>query len=247
MTFQTGPQPLVSSISVFKSGLTCYAKISVRLPASSAQRRQNIKISTEIIFISASAINISGLYKDRGSDRPKSKSPSPMSLSSVDDAHVRSEVRLNAAHAIKPQLTFELKTLRSCRYKELIPKAHDISNVSTHIPSFSDLTADLEAATRAVRSQRHESRYSKVYALFLRWTSDDLGVVTESNDLQVVFQDLYHYQVESYKIPDERPDTALKRRLLKFLEKDAEDTLLIIYYAGHAKTHQSDTAPVWHA
>lgn len=170
-----------------------------------------------------------------------------MSLSSMDDAHGGSEVRLKAAYAIKPQLTFELKNVRSCRYKELIPTSHDISNVSTHIPSFSDLTADLEAATRVVWSQRHQSRYSKVYALFLRWKSDDLGVVTESNDLQLVFQDLYHYQVESYKIPDERPDTALKRRLLKFLENDAKDTLLIVYYAGHAKIHESHTAPVWHA
>ncbi len=130
---------------------------------------------------------------------------------------------------------------------ELIPNTHDISYISKHIPTLSDLTADLEAATHAVWSRRHESRYSKVYALFLRWESDDLGVVTESNELQHVFQDLYHYQVESYKIPDERPDTSLKRRILQFLENDGKDTLLIVYYAGHAKKNQSNTAPTWYA
>jgi hypothetical protein len=130
---------------------------------------------------------------------------------------------------------------------ELSPNTHDISYVSKHIPTLSDLTADLEAATHAVWSRRHESRYSNVYALFLRWESDDLGVITESNDLQHVFQDLYHYQVESYNIPDERPDASLKRHILQFLENDAKDTLLIVYYAGHAKRHQSNTGPTWHA
>jgi hypothetical protein len=130
---------------------------------------------------------------------------------------------------------------------ELMPNTHDVSYVSKHIPTLSDLTADLEAATRTAWSRRHESRYSKAHALSLRWESDDLGVITESNDLQHVFQDLYHYQVESYKIPDERPDTSLKRRILQFLEHDRKDTLLIVYYAGHAKKHQLNTAPMWHA
>jgi hypothetical protein len=131
---------------------------------------------------------------------------------------------------------------------ELVPNTHDVSYVSKHIPSLSELTADLESATHALWSRRHESRYSKVIALFLRWESDDLKVVTESNDLQHVFEDLYHYQVQSYKIPDERPDTSLKRRILQFLENDGKDTLLIVYYAGHAKRNiQLNAAPLWQA
>jgi hypothetical protein len=105
---------------------------------------------------------------------------------------------------------------------ELIPNTHDISYTSNHVPTLSDLTADLEAATHAVWSRRHESRYSKVCALFVRWESDDLGVETESNDLQHVFQDLYHYQVESYKIPDKKPDASLTGRILQFLNNDEE-------------------------
>jgi hypothetical protein len=133
-------------------------------------------------------------------------------------------------------------------FVELAPNTHDVSHVSKHIPSFAELTADLESAARALWSRRHESRYSKVNAIFLRWESDDLGVVTESNDLQHVFEDLYHYQVQSYKIPDERPDTSLKRWILKFLEDDGRDAVLIVYYAGHAKRNtQLNASPLWHA
>ena len=136
----------------------------------------------------------------------------------------------------------------SNEFFELTPNTHDISYSSKHIPSLAELTADLEAATHAVWSRRHHSRYSKACALFLRWESDDLGVMKESNDLQHVFQDMYHYQVESYRIPDERPDTSLKLRTLQFLEHDGKDALLIVYYAGHAKKSiQSNAAPVWHA
>ena len=123
-----------------------------------------------------------------------------------------------------------------------------MSYVSKHIPSLAELTVDLESAAQGLWSRRHKFRYSKVNALFLRWDSDDLGVEAESSDLRHVLEDLYHYQVEFYKIPDERPDTSLKRRILQFLEIDGKDTLLIVYYAGHAKRNiQLNAPPLWHA
>ncbi len=123
-----------------------------------------------------------------------------------------------------------------------------MSYVSKHIPGLFELTTDLESAAQALWARRHESRYSQVHALSLRWESDDLGVVTESNNLQHVFEDLYHYHVQSFQIPDERPDTSLKRQILQFLENDGKDTLLIVYYAGHAKRSvQLNSPPIWHA
>lgn len=84
--------------------------------------------------------------------------------------------------------------------------------------------------------------------LLLRWKSDDLGVVTEINDLRHVFEDMYHYHVQDYEIPDERPDSSLSRRVLDFLEKDDQDTLFIVYYTGHAqRSLQTNEAPTWFA
>lgn len=96
--------------------------------------------------------------------------------------------------------------------------------------------------------RRHDIRYSKVQVLMLRWEDDDLGVITELNALEHVFVDLYHYAVQTYSIPSEKPDKALKRRVLDFLEDDGPETLLILYYAGHATSSlQTNEAPIWSA
>ena len=82
--------------------------------------------------------------------------------------------------------------------------------------------------------------------LLLSWLTDDLGVTAEVQRLQHVFQDMYQFQVETYQIPDEKPDRALKGRILEFLVNDQEDTLLILYYAGHARRGpQSNEGPLW--
>jgi hypothetical protein len=101
---------------------------------------------------------------------------------------------------------------------------------------------------KAAWSRRHDIRYSKVQVLTLRWEDDDLGVVTELNALDHVFADLYHYEVQTYSIPSEKPDKAIKRRILDFLEHDGLETLLILYYAGHAiSSVQVNEAPIWFA
>ncbi|KAL2072072.1 hypothetical protein VTL71DRAFT_11415 [Oculimacula yallundae] len=128
----------------------------------------------------------------------------------------------------------------------LAPKTHDISLVGEHIPDIAHLAADLQVAVNAGWSRRHDVRYSKVQVLLLKWKDDDLGVETELKDLGQVFGDLFHYGVDMFDIPSEKPDKALKRRVFDFLENDGEDTLLILYYAGHAKLSvQANEAPVW--
>jgi hypothetical protein len=75
-----------------------------------------------------------------------------------------------------------------------------------------------------------------------------LGVETELKDLEHVFIDLFYYGVTTYEIPSEKPDKALKRRVFDFLDHDGDETLLILYYAGHAKTSlQLNEAPIWFA
>jgi hypothetical protein len=128
----------------------------------------------------------------------------------------------------------------------LAPRTHDSSLAEQHIPNIAHLAADLEASVQAVWPRRHDFRYSKVQVLLISWGEDDLGVVKEVTDLQKVFEDLYHYEVKLYRIPSVKPDKALKRRMLEFLDSDREDTLLILYYAGHAKkSPQSNEAPIW--
>jgi hypothetical protein len=130
----------------------------------------------------------------------------------------------------------------------LSARTHDISFSGQHIPNITRLVADLEKAVKAGWPNRHEIRYSKVEVLLLSWEDDDLRVETELKALQHVFADLYHFGVQSYMIPNEKPDKALKRRVFDFLDYDGEEVLLILYYAGHAKTSlQSNEAPIWFA
>ena len=130
----------------------------------------------------------------------------------------------------------------------MAPKTHDISLIGEHIPDIAYLAADLQVAVNAAWSRRHDIRYSKVQILLLRWEDDDLGVEAEVKDLQHVFTDLYGYGVATYEIPTEKPDKALKRRVFDFLDHDGDETLLILYYAGHAKTSmQMNEAPLWFA
>jgi hypothetical protein len=138
--------------------------------------------------------------------------------------------------------------LSESSFKNITPKTHDISLVEKHVPCIEDLAADLEAAVQAVWPRRHEMRYSHVQVLLLSWEDDDLGVASEIKDLRHVFMDIYNYQVQTYEIPNLTPDKAVKRRIFDFLEHDGEETLLIVYYAGHAKrSFQSNEAPIWMA
>ena len=48
-----------------------------------------------------------------------------------------------------------------------------------------------------------------------------------------VFCELYRYEVSVYLILSYRPDCALNRRVIQFVEEALQDSLLIFYYAGH--------------
>jgi hypothetical protein len=84
--------------------------------------------------------------------------------------------------------------------------------------------------------------------LLLSWEADDLGVEAEIQPLRRVLEDRYHFGVQDYKIPSIKPDKALKKRIFDFLDEDDKDTLLIVYYAGHARgALQSNEASLWFA
>jgi hypothetical protein len=133
-------------------------------------------------------------------------------------------------------------------FVHLAPRTHDISFTEGHISNIERLGADLDAAVKAVWPKRHGIKYSQVHVLLLSWEADDLGVGEEIKGLRHVFRDRFNFQVQLYQIPSLKPDKELKRRVLDFLDLDSKDTLLIVYYGGHAKRglHSSDS-PIWFA
>ena len=127
-------------------------------------------------------------------------------------------------------------------------RVQDTSFTECHIRDIERLGADLNEAVQAAWPKRHSIRYLQVYVLLLSWEADDLNVDQEIEPLRAVLVDRYHFSVQHYKIPGVKPDKALKKRIYDFLEEDDKDTLLIVYYAGHARSAlQSNEASLWFA
>lgn len=123
----------------------------------------------------------------------------------------------------------------------LSSQTHDSSFVKYHISGIQKLGADLDAAVKAAWPTRESIRYSKVQVLLLSWEKDDLGVAKEIAPLRKVFEKRYHFHVHQYLIPSPDSETnvdplrSLNRQVSDFLDAfDQQDTLIIVYYAGHA-------------
>ncbi len=58
---------------------------------------------------------------------------------------------------------------------------------------------------------------------------------------------VYRYETQVWKISSSKPSRELKHKIIQFLEdSDAEENLLIVYYAGHAQPHpRPGESPVW--
>jgi hypothetical protein len=123
---------------------------------------------------------------------------------------------------------------------------HDITYSENHISDIQKLGEDLNAATKAAWPGRHGIRYTNVQVLLLSWEDDDLGVSAEIKPLKRLFKERYYFGVEEYKIPSIKPDPALTRRVMEFTDYYGKETLLIIYYGGHAQPAlQSNGGSLW--
>ena len=101
---------------------------------------------------------------------------------------------------------------------------------------------------KAVWPRGGEVRYLWVDVLLISWATDDLEVDGEIKALRHVFEDMYGFHCQTYKIPDRQPEKALMRVVLDFLEQDNDNTLYIAYYAGHARRPLlSNEATLWYA
>jgi hypothetical protein len=81
-------------------------------------------------------------------------------------------------------------------------------------------------------------RYLNVHVLLLRWADDDLGSQRqkEVEDLQNVFGRQFHFNTETWQIPNARPGYCLERKLLQYQKAHQDpDELLVVYYGGQGQ------------
>ena len=84
-------------------------------------------------------------------------------------------------------------------------------------------------------------------ALLVSWEDDDLGVEKEVDELAQLLTRVYCYDVAKWKIPSTGSWGALDDRV-RYVARglDAAPSLLILYYAGHARPRgQLGSYPVW--
>jgi hypothetical protein len=80
------------------------------------------------------------------------------------------------------------------------------------------------------------SEYTRVNALLLYWTQDDLNVAAEVTRLQEVFEKDFAFKSAVYQIPTDNCEAELGFELAGFIRQHAleRSSLIIVYYAGHA-------------
>lgn len=87
--------------------------------------------------------------------------------------------------------------------------------------------------------QSQKSPYSSVSVLIIKW-DEEIDNAAASADpelaaLEQVLRERYNYRTERWNLPAV-PSASVKLgvRMQSFLERQAPDHLLIVYYAGHA-------------
>jgi hypothetical protein len=145
----------------------------------------------------------------------------------------------DAAMAIADSLEDPIDEIQANGFIKL--NTHDVSFVEEHIPNIEKFVDDLQVAINAAWPTRKKTRYENVHVLLLSWEDDNLGVELEIKRLGHVFSNLYRFNVQEFKIPRKTPGKATISCVSHFLETDAHDSLLIVYYAGHARlSHQTN-------
>ncbi len=77
-------------------------------------------------------------------------------------------------------------------------------------------------------------------ALLLHWKSDDLFVLPELEDLERCLREDYSFETDIFPIPSENAHLELMLKVGALIkDHEASDTLLVLYYGGHAKIDES--------
>ena len=118
---------------------------------------------------------------------------------------------------------------------------HNISRARYHMNDIGEFARSLEeSAAKAFPNRLRTCRYTKVHSLLLHWESDDLFVLPEVQDLGKCFDEVYHWGVEYFMIPIDNSHLELMMKIGLFLKQfESPDTLLLVYYGGHARIDES--------
>ncbi|KAK3368188.1 hypothetical protein B0H63DRAFT_404453 [Podospora didyma] len=74
----------------------------------------------------------------------------------------------------------------------------------------------------------------------LHWQMDDLWVLPELEDLEKCLRDEFSFDTEIFSIPSENPHLELMLKIGDMVKNhESEDTLLVVYYGGHARIDES--------
>ena len=71
-------------------------------------------------------------------------------------------------------------------------------------------------------------------------------MTSEITGLRQVLENIYHYKVEEFKIPDQKSHNKVTTKIVDFIDVNDDDPaqLKIVYYAGHARLSKSKDV-VW--
>jgi hypothetical protein len=118
------------------------------------------------------------------------------------------------------------------------PTPREIDHWNYHV-SLQQFAKDLQVAAKAVFPNETRSRYSNVSVLMLSWEEEDpqLPVSYEIDKLYGVFQNVYRFETEHWKIPNHNCHYRLTEKIMDFVSPtdDIDRHLKIVYYAGHAR------------
>jgi len=118
------------------------------------------------------------------------------------------------------------------------PTPHDIDRWGKHT-SLQEFGEGLQSAARALFPNETKSRYTSVTVLVLSWQDEDpnLPVSLEISRLVDVFKNIYHFDVDEWKIPNQNSHWAVNQKIMTFVAPGPNDKehLKIVYYAGHAR------------
>jgi len=106
----------------------------------------------------------------------------------------------------------------------------------------------LHAAAQAIFPSERRFPYSKVYVLMLCWDDERANQHLEKDmdRLSDVFKNVYHFETEFWRIPDEDSNLDVNQKVLDFvsLGGDRFEDLKIIYYTGRARLNKNKSL-VW--
>lgn len=104
------------------------------------------------------------------------------------------------------------------------------------------IVEDFKTTTNRYFSERNA--YARVHVLMLWWHKNDLHPENEIRALRSLLEHKFNYTVSTFEIPDDGSQHYLLiRRLLDTREEhSAQDSLLIIYYAGHCDSDERGKA-----